>query len=124
VLVYVRVCVCVCGRACVRRGCLLAFVPETQTEERAGADGRVRRVASESGHVVEWVRETNYKFRLSAHVAAVRAWLTADPARVQPPSRLREVLAWLDRDVGDISVSRLAERVDLPPPDLARTERN
>ena len=81
------------------------------------AQGREARVSLESGHVVEWVKEENYKFRLSAFADRLRSWLEADPSVVQPPSRYREVLAWFDKGLTDLSVSRLTERVTgLAPP--------
>jgi len=88
-----------------------AFVPESQTELRTDAAGRPVRVSLESGHPLEWVREENYKFRLSAFEGRLRAWLTSDPSVVQPATRYREVMGWLDKGLPDLSVSRRTERV-------------
>jgi len=88
-----------------------AFVPESQTELRTDAAGQPVRVSLESGHLLEWVKEENYKFRLSAFEGRLRAWLTSDPSVVQPSTRYREVMGWLDKGLPDLSVSRRTERV-------------
>ena len=98
-------------------------MPEGQTEVRVDAQGRSVRVSLESGHAVEWVKEENYKFRLSAFADRLRAWLVAAPTVVQPPSRYREVLSWLDKGLVDLSVSRLTERVRGRPVDALRRMR-
>ena len=41
------------------------FCTETQTEE-VERDGKKIRISKDSGHPVEWVKEENYKFKLSA----------------------------------------------------------
>jgi methionyl-tRNA synthetase len=87
-----------------------AFYPENQIVYTDGPAGREPRAPS--GHAVEWVSEPNYKFRLSAFAAPLRAWLTENPDAVQPAARLNEVLAFLDSGLEDISVSRLRSKVD------------
>lgn len=78
---------------------------ETVIKER---DNRSFRVALESGQVVEWISEINYRFRLAKYIPAVREWIDkSDP--IVPKSRVNELDQFLDsieRDQKDLSVSR------------------
>ncbi|TYZ57627.1 hypothetical protein PybrP1_003379 [[Pythium] brassicae (nom. inval.)] len=86
-----------------------SFLTETQVEDRTDARGRSFKVSKESGHVVEKVREENYKFRLSAFQDELLAWL--DGGVVVPPSRANEVRAAVAAGLRDVSVSRLREKI-------------
>lgn len=87
-----------------------SFLTETQVEDRTDAHGRVFKVSKESGHVVEKVREENYKFRLSAFQGELLAWLDSGDV-VVPQSRANEVRAAVAAGLRDVSVSRLSEKI-------------
>jgi methionyl-tRNA synthetase len=84
-----------------------------------------QRVSTESGHPVEWLAETNYRFALSAFQQPLLEWLAGgadgEGAPVLPPSRLAEVQAFVAGGLHDLSVSRPADRVGwaIPVPDDA-----
>ncbi len=82
------------------------FYPEAQLI--LGEDG-VRRAPS--GHSLELVSEPNYMFKLSAFQQPLLEWLRQPSPPVHPPSRLNEVLAFVEGGLEDISVSRLASKV-------------
>ena len=67
-----------------------------------------KRVAIESGNVVDWVSEINYKFKLAKYISKVKEWLnTADP--ILPSSRANDLKSFIDvieRDQQDLSISR------------------
>jgi methionyl-tRNA synthetase len=65
------------------------FLTEMQVEKSLCGQ---HMVSKDSGHIVELVKEENYKFRLSAYQEKLLAWLDANPDVVQPRSRYNEVL--------------------------------
>ncbi len=88
-----------------------AFLTSTQVVDGHDKTGKPCKVSAESGHVVEWVTEENYKFRLSAFQEPLLQWLnnkdTNGEAVILPRTRMNEVLAFLrDRELQDLSVSR------------------
>jgi methionyl-tRNA synthetase len=128
------------------------FVPENMVEPAipaapaAGGEGEGdnvgdkdvgdrQMVSSESGRVLRWVSEENWKFRLSAYEDRLLAWLDGDMEAghdskshstttdggppVRPPKRLNEVRQLIKGGLRDISVSRLRSKVPwaLPVPD-------
>lgn len=97
-----------------------SFLTETQVEDRVNALGQAVKVSKESGHVVEKVREENYKFRLSAFQDELLAWLDSGDV-VVPKSRHNEVRAAVAAGLRDVSVSRLSEKIQwaIPVPDDA-----
>jgi methionyl-tRNA synthetase len=58
-----------------------------------------------------WVEEENWFFRLSRYSARLREAIGSGELRILPEGRVNEVLAFLDRDVRDLSVSRVRSRV-------------
>ncbi|XP_039266187.2 methionine--tRNA ligase, mitochondrial-like [Styela clava] len=82
------------------------FVTELQTKISAG-----HRISIESGHKVEWVKENNYVFRLSAVIDEVKTWARQNPSCVYPAKFHRVLLENLDAMTGDISISRESSRV-------------
>lgn len=65
----------------------------------------LRRLTIEGGKPVEWIEESNYKFRLSEYLGPVREWLRkASP--VQPQSRLNDLQELFEEGLSDLSVSR------------------
>jgi methionyl-tRNA synthetase len=68
----------------------------------------------------EWVEEENWYFRLSRYASQIRALIGDDRLRIVPDERRNEVLAFLDGEVRDISVSRSHVRArdwGIPVPD-------
>ncbi len=59
---------------------------------------------------LERVRERNWFFRLSRYQEALRGLIESGRLRIEPRSRLNEVLAFLESGLGDFSVSRARER--------------
>ncbi len=55
------------------------FYPATQVEEQIQKDGSTITVSKETGKVVEWTSEENYKFRLSKTQPQLVEWLTNNP---------------------------------------------
>jgi methionyl-tRNA synthetase len=83
-----------------------AFVPESQVEEVNNI-----KVVAATGLPVEWVSETNYKFKLSAFQEPLMKWLVQNPDVIQPKQRYNEVLQFVTAGLEDISVSRLSSKV-------------
>ena len=55
---------------------------------------------------LERVAETNWFFRLSAYEPFVRRFLSDHPEFIQPAARRNEVLAFVERGLGDVSITR------------------
>ncbi|MFC4565197.1 methionine--tRNA ligase [Nocardiopsis mangrovi] len=64
----------------------------------------------EHGWPPEHVEEENWFFRLSRYQDRLRGLIAGDTLRVRPEKRKREVLAFIDSGLADISVSRGRER--------------
>ena len=77
------------------------------TEEETKLISSGQRTAIETGNSVEWISETNYRFKLAKYIPKVRKWLETDP--ILPKSRANDLNSFLDtieRDQRDLSVSR------------------
>ncbi len=77
------------------------------------ADGT--RVAP-TGAPVEWVREPNYLFRLSAYQDRLLAHYEANPGFIEPPARRNEVVSFVRAGLRDLSVSRSSISWGIPVP--------
>ncbi|KAG7279333.1 hypothetical protein CRUP_019029, partial [Coryphaenoides rupestris] len=55
---------------------------------------------------VEWMKEENYMFRLSAFHSQLLDWLRGNPRAIQPERFRQDVLQWLQEEQPDLSVSR------------------
>ncbi|KAG0032833.1 methionyl-tRNA synthetase [Podila clonocystis] len=89
-----------------------AFYASTQVEEKRNEKtGAKYHVAIETGKVVEWTTEENYKFRLSAFTEKLSEWLDKNPDAIVPKSRHAEVQGWLKGGLSDLSVSRPRSRL-------------
>jgi len=77
------------------------------------ADGT--RVAP-TGAPVEWVREPNYLFRLSAYQDRLLAHYEANPDFVGPPGKRNEMLSFIRQGLRDLSVSRSSFSWGIPVP--------
>jgi methionyl-tRNA synthetase len=76
----------------------------------AGCEQFVDGACDEHDTPPEWLEEENWYFRLSKYAPALRDLIERDRFRILPAERRNEVLAFLDGDVRDISVSRSRAR--------------
>ncbi|CAG8541928.1 2213_t:CDS:10 [Ambispora leptoticha] len=89
-----------------------AFYPESQI--RAFTDpssGENYMVSIESEQRVVWMKEENYKFRLSILRDKILQWLEEKPSVIVPEFRVNEVKGWLESGLTDLSISRASSRV-------------
>jgi methionyl-tRNA synthetase len=82
------------------------FIPENQVK-----DGR-----DESGHRVEWTTEKNYFFRLSRYAHPLLEHYRQHPDFVFPPTRMNEVVSFVEQGLKDLSISRTSVRWGIPWP--------
>jgi methionyl-tRNA synthetase len=68
------------------------------------------------GTAVEWLREENYFFRLSAYADRLLDHYQSRPEAVEPEARRNEVLSLVKRGLQDISISRTSFRWGIPLP--------
>ena len=73
---------------------------------------------------VERVAESNWFFRLSAHQQFLAGFLRANPGFVRPPSRYNEILAFVERGLEDVSITRASTDWGIPFPVAARDGRH
>jgi methionyl-tRNA synthetase len=64
----------------------------------------------------EWIKETNYFFRLSKYRDALLRHFAANPGFLQPDSRRNEILRLLESGLEDISMSRAGQAWGIPLP--------
>uniref|UniRef100_A0A673CBX0 Methionine--tRNA ligase, mitochondrial n=1 Tax=Sphaeramia orbicularis TaxID=375764 RepID=A0A673CBX0_9TELE len=88
-----------------------SFLTASQVGDALDPSGKEIKVSLESGHKVEWMKEENYMFRLSAFRSELLDWLSANPLAVQPERFYQDVLQWLQEDLPDLSVSRQKSRL-------------
>jgi methionyl-tRNA synthetase len=69
-----------------------------------------------TGAPVEWVREPNYLFRLSAFQERLLAHYEENPDFVGPSSKRNEMLSFIRSGLNDLSVSRSSFRWGIPVP--------
>ena len=65
---------------------------------------------------VEFVKEDNYFFKLSAYQGRLLAYYEANPDFVQPQTRLNEVLSFVNGGLNDLSISRANVKWGIPLP--------
>jgi methionyl-tRNA synthetase len=68
-------------------------------------------VSKETGSVVEWTEEENYKFRLSHFRDFLLTRYQSDPQAIHPPQQHANILDMLSAPLEDLSVSRPRERL-------------
>jgi methionyl-tRNA synthetase len=73
---------------------------------------------------IERIAESNWFFRLSAHQQFLAEFLRTNPEFVRPPSRYNEVLAFVDRGLEDVSITRASTDWGIPFPLAARDGRH
>lgn len=70
-----------------------------------------RMIATETGNEVTWLKEPNYKFKLSDFEAPLLDWIGKNN-NVYPPLRANELIQDISRNgLKDLSVSRLREKI-------------
>ncbi len=84
-----------------------------ESELTLTADGR--RFAP-SGAPVEWVEEESYYFRLSAYQDRLLAHYRAHPEFIVPESYRNEIVAFVERGLNDLSISRSTFDWGIPVP--------
>jgi len=65
---------------------------------------------------VEWIKEKNHFFRLSAYRDALLAHITAHPQFIEPEARRNEIVKLLESGLDDISISRAGQAWGIPLP--------
>jgi methionyl-tRNA synthetase len=73
--------------------------------------------ASPQGTPVEWVREQNYKFRLSNYEARLLSLYEDQPDFISPETRRNEITSFVKGGLQDLSVSRTTFKWGVPVPD-------
>ncbi|HEX6160449.1 MAG TPA: methionine--tRNA ligase, partial [Thermoanaerobaculia bacterium] len=82
------------------------FIPENQVKDGVDTDG----------HKVEWTTERNYFFKLSAYTHRLLEHYRANPGFVWPPTRLNEVMTFVEQGLRDLSISRSTIKWGIPFP--------
>ncbi len=77
------------------------FFVEDETEEREG-----RRFAIETGTLVEWMEEESYFFKLSAYAKPLLEHYSKHPDFIVPEKYRNEIVAFVERGLNDLSISR------------------
>ncbi|KAF8311059.1 hypothetical protein DL93DRAFT_2061473 [Clavulina sp. PMI_390] len=91
------------------------FYTDSQIEpspgQEAEAKGQMRSI--ETGSIVEWTKEENYKFRLGLYREQLLRWVEEHPDFLHPPSRRAELLEYLSSpdSTPDLSISRPRKRL-------------
>ncbi|ORC89448.1 leucyl-tRNA synthetase [Trypanosoma theileri] len=88
-----------------------SFLTAQNVTDGVDKDGNPCKVSLESGHVVTWVSEENYMFRLSAFRERLLEWYNNNPNCIVPEFRRREVIRTVENGLHDLSVSRTKETV-------------
>jgi methionyl-tRNA synthetase len=87
-----------------------------QSEETFVPENQVRDGVDQEGHKVEWTTEKNYFFKLSAYTKRLLAHYRENPGFVWPPTRLNEVVAFVEQGLKDLSISRSTLKWGIPFP--------
>ncbi|KAH9597544.1 Methionyl/Leucyl tRNA synthetase [Trypanosoma melophagium] len=88
-----------------------SFLTAQNVTDGVDKDGKPCKVSLESGHVVTWVSEENYMFRLSAFRERLLEWYNKNPGCIVPEFRRLEVIRTVESGLHDLSVSRTKEAV-------------
>ena len=90
------------------------FIPENQVRDGRPGAGAV--AYDGDNHKVEWTTERNYFFRLSAYTERLLEHYRANPGFVWPPTRLNEVVTFVEQGLRDLSISRSTIKWGIPFP--------
>jgi len=82
------------------------FIPENQVKDNKDVDG----------HAVEWTTEKNLFFKLSRYTQPLLEHYRANPGFVYPPTRLNEVMSFVEQGLKDLSISRTSIKWGIPFP--------
>ncbi|KAI8998400.1 tRNA synthetases class I (M)-domain-containing protein [Gaertneriomyces semiglobifer] len=99
------------------------FCSPSHVEEIKCSDGTTAMVSKETGSRLIWMKEENYKFRLSSLRTQLLSWLQENPECIIPQTRYNEILTMVavrsEEQLADISISRVRSRVTwgIPVPD-------
>ncbi|XP_064638975.1 methionine--tRNA ligase, mitochondrial-like isoform X2 [Lineus longissimus] len=85
-----------------------AFLSNDAVEETRDRHGKYVHISKESGHVVEWMKEENYMFRLSCFTDQLRSWV--DKNVIRPKVFEPAVRSWIT-SLQDLSISREVSRL-------------
>lgn len=88
-----------------------SFLTAQNVTDGVDKDGKPCKISLESGHVVSWVEEENYMFRLSNFRDRLLQYYHDNPTCIVPEFRRREVIRTLEKGLFDLSVSRRKETV-------------
>jgi methionyl-tRNA synthetase len=87
-----------------------------QSEETFVPENQVRDRRDEDGHPVEWTTERNLFFKLSRYTQPLLEHYRAHPEFIYPPSRMNEVMAFVEQGLKDLSISRTSVKWGIPFP--------
>lgn len=87
------------------------FVGPHDIEERVVNDKKVK-VFSQTGHVLEWLREENYMFRLSGLLGELKHWLASTSVSIKPTFFHQYLISVIDKGLDDLSISRPKSRLE------------
>jgi methionyl-tRNA synthetase len=87
-----------------------------QNEETFIPDNQVRDKRDEGGHPVEWTTEKNFFFKLSRYAEPLLAHYRKHPNFVTPPTRMNEVVSFVEQGLKDLSMSRTSVTWGIPWP--------
>ncbi|HEX6179483.1 MAG TPA: methionine--tRNA ligase, partial [Thermoanaerobaculia bacterium] len=87
-----------------------------QSEETFIAENQVKDGVDQDGHKVEWTTERNYFFALSRYTQRLLTHYRTHPEFVWPPTRLNEVISFVEQGLKDLSISRTAIKWGIPFP--------
>lgn len=88
-----------------------SFLTAQNITDGVDKDGNPCKVSLESGHVVSWVAEENYFFRLSAFQDRLLKYFKENPDCIVPEFRRRDVIRSVEKGLHDLSISRRKESV-------------
>jgi methionyl-tRNA synthetase len=87
-----------------------------QSEETFIPDNQVRDGKDESGHPVEMTAERNFFFKLSRFTEPLLEHYRKNPSFVYPPTRMNEIVSFVEQGLRDLSISRTAIQWGIPFP--------
>lgn len=87
-----------------------------QSEETFVPENQVRNGSDEAGHPVEWTTEKNYFFKLSRYAQPLLEHYRKKRSFVYPPTRMNEVVSFVEQGLKDLSISRTSIRWGIPWP--------
>ncbi|XP_018400192.1 PREDICTED: methionine--tRNA ligase, mitochondrial-like [Cyphomyrmex costatus] len=89
-----------------------AFLSDAELMEQKDSTGKVIKVSTESGNIVEWTEEENYKFRLNTFQDDLKYWLK-DENTVKPALYHKMLSQWIDEGacLQDLSITRIRNKM-------------